>query len=226
MEVFLLSNFWTNIALFCLKTARQTADSTIMVKSGASAAALRGAEKARAGKLGSGAYSSGRGAKAIPKWNVTSEYVPPRKISDKELEVARKMFFDLDRDGSGSIDAEELGMMLRSLGQNPTEEELNELIDSVDEGDKDGQIQLREFLKLYTQGLDAKRAGKAGKDDVVNVFCALGGDPHNKDSLLNKEHVKEYLMEHYMLDVDVDMFAKGDSVSRADLESFLLEAKA
>ena len=52
------------------------------------------------------------------------------------------------------------------------------------------------------------------------------GDPHNKDSLLNKEHVKEYLMEHYMLDVDVDMFAKGDSVSRADLESFLLEAKA
>ena len=57
------------------------------------------------------------------------------------------MFFDMDRDGSGSIDAEELGMMLRSLGQNPTEKELDELIDSVDEGDKDGQIQLREFLK-------------------------------------------------------------------------------
>ena len=65
-------------------------------------------------------------------------------------------------------------MMLRSLGQNPTEQELEELIDSVDEGEKDGQIQLREFLKLYTQGLDAKRAGRAGKEDVANVFCALG----------------------------------------------------
>ena len=88
--------------------------------------------------------------------------------------MARKMFFELDRDGSGSIDAEELGMMLRSLGQNPTEEELKDLIDSVDDGDKDGQIQLREFLKLYTTGLDTKKAGEAGKEDIVNVFCALG----------------------------------------------------
>ena len=109
----------------------------------------------------------------LPKWNV-AEYKPPRKISDKELEMARKMFFDLDRDGSGSIDAEELGMMLRSLGQNPTDEELHALIDSVDDGDKDGQIQLREFLKLYTEGLDAKSKGMAGKEDVNNVFVAFG----------------------------------------------------
>ena len=88
-----------------------------------------------------------------PKWTVDADWKPPRKISDKELEAARKMFFELDRDGSGSIDAEELGMMLRSLGQNPSDEELKELIDSVDDGDKDGQIQLREFLLLYTQGL-------------------------------------------------------------------------
>ena len=45
------------------------------------------------------------------------------------------------------------------LGQNPSEEELKELIDSVDDGDKDGQIQLREFLLLYTNGLDTKNKG-------------------------------------------------------------------
>ena len=109
-----------------------------------------------------------------PKWSVAADYKPPRKISDKELEAARKMFFELDRDGSGSIDAEELGMMLRSLGQNPTDEELRDLIDSVDEGDKDGQIQLREFLKLYTQSLDQKSSGTAGKEDVFNVYMAMG----------------------------------------------------
>ena len=64
----------------------------------------------------------------------------------------------LDRDGSGSISAEELGAMMRGLGQNPSEEELQELIDSVDEGEKDGQIQLREFIKLYTMSLDNKNA--------------------------------------------------------------------
>ena len=141
------------------------------------APAVRGSDKARTGKEVSARKTTtqlnySRQAKAVPKWNVT-EYKPPRKISDKELEAARKMFFELDRDGSGSIDAEELGMMLRSLGQNPTEEELKDLIDSVDEGDKDGQIQLREFLKLYTQSLDQKSSGAAGKEDVDNVVMAL-----------------------------------------------------
>ena len=78
-----------------------------------------------------------------PKWQVDADFKPPRKISDKELEAARKMFFELDRDGSGSIDAEELGLMLRGLGQNPSEQELIELIDSVDTGDKDGQVSER-----------------------------------------------------------------------------------
>ena len=86
-------------------------------------APVRGSDKAKTGReassrKGNNASSSiyARQSKAIPKWNVT-EYKPPRKISDKELTEARKMFFEMDRDGSGSIDAEELGMMLRSLGQ-------------------------------------------------------------------------------------------------------------
>ena len=161
-----------------LESRAETASAVAM--GGSKGPAVRGADKARTGKeansrklQGSSISGYTRQAKAVPKWTV-SEYVPPRKISDQELEMARKMFFELDRDGSGSIDAEELGMMLRSLGQNPTEEELKDLIDSVDDGDKDGQIQLREFLKLYTTGLDTKKAGEAGKEDIVNVFCALG----------------------------------------------------
>ena len=94
------------------------------------------------GKAGKGSVSKGSAGKRVsgfsskggirrhaeePKWTVDANFKPPRKISDRELEAARKMFFELDRDGSGSIDAEELGMMLRSLGQNPSEEELKEL---------------------------------------------------------------------------------------------------
>lgn len=138
----------------------------------------KGAPKsAESRKTGAQTIYTGKRIVSVPKWTV-SDYKPPRKISDKELEAARKMFFELDRDGSGSIDAEELGMMLRSLGQNPTEEELVELINSVDDGDKDGQIQLREFLKLYTEGLDTKANGMAGKDDLANVFRSLGVRAH------------------------------------------------
>ena len=161
----------------------------------------------------------------LPKWNV-AEYKPPRKISDKELETARKMFFDLDRDGSGSIDADELGVMLRSLGQNPTEQELKDLIDSVDDGDKDGQIQLREFLKLYTEGLDARKDGRAGKDDINNIFAAFGGDVHGKDPTIDKQVMVQTILEQFDLDVNLEQsfgkhIAAGSTISKEDLSKIM-----
>lgn len=38
-----------------------------------------------------------------------------------------------DKDNSGSITTEELGDVMRSLGQNPSEEELQKMIDDVDQ---------------------------------------------------------------------------------------------
>ena len=92
------------------------------------------------------------------KWDVDKAWVPTRRLATPEMNAARKLFNDLDRDGSGSIDADELAIAMRQLGQSPTDEEIRDLIKSVDEGgaEADGQIQLREFLKLYSNGLDTK----------------------------------------------------------------------
>ena len=37
-----------------------------------------------------------------------------------------------DKDGSGTITTEELGMVMRSLAQNPTDQELRDMINEVD----------------------------------------------------------------------------------------------
>ena len=44
----------------------------------------------------------------------------------------KEAFSVFDRDGSGAISAKELGMVMRSLGQNPTEQEVMNWVNQVD----------------------------------------------------------------------------------------------
>jgi len=48
----------------------------------------------------------------------------------------REAFELFDKDHSGYINSKELGMVMRSLGQNPTEQELMDMINEVDEDGK------------------------------------------------------------------------------------------
>ena len=48
----------------------------------------------------------------------------------------REAFALFDKDGDGTITTVELGTVMRSLGQNPTEQELHDMINEVDEDGK------------------------------------------------------------------------------------------
>jgi calmodulin len=52
-----------------------------------------------------------------------------------------------DKDGDGTITAKELGIVMRQLGLNPTEDEIHEMINEVDE-DGNGEINFTEFLTI------------------------------------------------------------------------------
>ena len=57
-----------------------------------------------------------------------------------EFQAAFDMF---DTDGGGDISTKELGQVMRMLGQNPTREELDEIIEEVDE---DGEPRINQHL--------------------------------------------------------------------------------
>lgn len=59
---------------------------------------------------------------------------------------------------SGTITTKELGTVMRSLGQNPTEAELQDMINEVD-ADGNGTIDFPEFLALMARKMKVRPWG-------------------------------------------------------------------
>merc|ERR1711988_2075895 len=97
----------------------------------------------------------------------------PMELSNDEIEACRDAFSKFDKDGSGAISDWELRAMLQSMGQDPTDEELFDMIAEVD-SDGSGEIDFSEFLKVII-AQKAKQAGQDDESDTVDAFIALGG---------------------------------------------------
>ena len=88
------------------------------------------------------------------------EEISPEKR--KEYQDAFEMF---DKDKDGAITARELGNMMRSIGQNPTDEEVMAMIKEVDLN-SDGKIELDEFMTLMARNSPDTQT----EDEVINAF--------------------------------------------------------
>ena len=51
------------------------------------------------------------------------------KVSDQQIQEYKETFLMFDKDGDGTVSTKELGAVLRSLGSNPTPEEIDDMID-------------------------------------------------------------------------------------------------
>eukprot|EP01120_Amphizonella_sp_Union-15-10_P007553 TRINITY_DN2558_c0_g1_i1.p1 TRINITY_DN2558_c0_g1~~TRINITY_DN2558_c0_g1_i1.p1 ORF type:complete len:157 (-),score=40.84 TRINITY_DN2558_c0_g1_i1:104-574(-) len=94
---------------------------------------------------------------------------------DEERSREFKEAFDLfDKDGNGDISENELGTVMRSLGQNPTHAELALIIKEVDV-DGDGEISFPEFLKMMSR----KQKDVQIENDIKAAFKIFDTD-HNQ----------------------------------------------
>ena len=64
--------------------------------------------------------------------------------------IKREAFKLFDKDGNGTIELDELRQVMCSLGQSPTESELNQIIADADM-DGDGTIDFDEFIEMMNK---------------------------------------------------------------------------
>lgn len=95
------------------------------------------------------------------------------KYTEEELEEYRQVFALFDTDGSGAIGNDELGVAMRSMGLNPTEEELHNLVTEVDV-DGNGEIDFDEFCMVMKRMTTKKET--ADEEIIKSCFAVFDQD--------------------------------------------------
>jgi Ca2+-binding EF-hand superfamily protein len=137
-------------------------------------------------------------------------------LSQEEIDGCREAFLAFDKDRSGTIDIYELRDVLVAMGQDPTEEELFQLLNSVDE-DGTGEIDFAEFLKVIeVQKEQAENADD--ESDMIDAFVACGGES-DKSGCVKRETLVRIIKLDFGLPIDIEaLINKIDTDGSGEIE--------
>ncbi|BBN11889.1 calcium-binding protein CML [Marchantia polymorpha subsp. ruderalis] len=99
------------------------------------------------------------------------------ELHEKELAEAFRL---IDMNGDGQISVSELGVILKCLGETPTDEDLKLMVQAVD-ADGDGQIDLQEFINLNKITSNDKGA-ETRSEELRAAFHVFDIDKNNQIS--------------------------------------------
>ncbi|XP_038067923.1 calmodulin-like [Patiria miniata] len=86
-------------------------------------------------------------------------------FSEDQFSEFKAAFSLFDKDGDGTVTSDELAVVLRSIGLNPTKRELDKIIKEAD-ADGNNTIELNEFLATISQKMVQEEKGRAD-DDIM-----------------------------------------------------------
>uniref|UniRef100_F6W0D2 Troponin C, skeletal muscle n=1 Tax=Equus caballus TaxID=9796 RepID=F6W0D2_HORSE len=147
------------------------------------------------------------GTAALPhRWqHKTDQQAEARSYLSEEMIAEFKAAFDMfDADGGGDISVKELGTVMRMLGQTPTKEELDAIIEEVDE-DGSGTIDFEEFLVMMVRQMKEDAKGKS-EEELAECFRIFD---RNADGYIDAEELAEIFR------------ASGEHVTDEELESLM-----
>ncbi|RDW68546.1 hypothetical protein BP5796_09203 [Coleophoma crateriformis] len=127
----------------------------------------------------------------------------PEPPTEQEILAYRQAFSLFDTNGDGSISINELSSVMKSLGQNASDEEIEDMINEVDQ-DRNGTIDFEEFVKMMTaptkdvdfeaemrsafKVFDHDGSGTISKEEILRVMTSFGEN-------LSEEELNSMLQE-------------------------------
>ena len=103
-------------------------------------------------------------------------------LTDEQIAEFKEAFALFDKDGDGTVSTKELGVVMRALGQNPTDAEVTEMIKEVDI-DGNGEVDFDEFCGLMIKKMNENEP----EEELVEVFKIFD---KNNDERIDAEDLK------------------------------------
>eukprot|EP00800_Vazella_pourtalesii_P021360 TRINITY_DN78_c2_g1_i1.p1 TRINITY_DN78_c2_g1~~TRINITY_DN78_c2_g1_i1.p1 ORF type:complete len:322 (-),score=75.71 TRINITY_DN78_c2_g1_i1:941-1858(-) len=141
-----------------------------------------------------------------------------RKPTEAEVADYKKAFSYFDIDGNGSITVSELKQVLIGLGEDPTDQEITDMISDVDE-DRNGTIEFPEFLVMMARQLREVDEN----EELKKAFNVMDID---HDGFITKSELSEAMkiLGHNLTEEEVETMIKdadknGDN--KVDFDEFV-----
>lgn len=128
------------------------------------------------------------------------------KLTSEQTAALKDAFSLFDKDGDGVITANELGVVLRSLGHSPSDAEVADIINEVD-ADDSGTVDFDEFLIMMAHRMTIVDHDSEARE-AFKVF------DRNGDGYISKNELREVLM------------SIGDKISEEDANVMIKDVDA
>ena len=129
-------------------------------------------------------------------------------MKDQILEEQKADYLDafnmFDNNRDGTITTEKLGSLMRKLNQNPTEDDLKDMISVVDKKG-DGKIDFDEFVEMMERRKDEADT----EQEIINAFRVFDKDGNGLISKAELSNIMSIL---------------GDTLSAEEIEEMIIEA--
>ena len=138
----------------------------------------------------------------------------------KKVKDLQDIFDQFDKDKDGKISGKELANAMVSMGQNPTDDEINEMMREVDLN-QDGLIDFDEFMILMTKSSPDTQT----EEEVINAFRVFDKEGNGLIASSELKHIMMTIgdkMTEEEADVEVrpqSMFACGTVVECHSFDS-------